>query len=67
LLELNTSNALLTKNKILTLQIETLTAQMAKFPQQLQVVQLYHERMNKLEDTLENNMATIRTIETQVG
>jgi len=40
LLELNTSNALLTHNKILTQQIETVTVQMAKLPPQLQVVQL---------------------------
>jgi len=39
---LNTSNALLAQNKILTQQIETLTAQMAKLPQQLQVVQPSH-------------------------
>jgi len=40
LLKLNTSDALLAHNKIPTQQIETLTAQMAKLSQQLQVVQL---------------------------
>jgi len=39
LLELNTSYALLAQNKILTQQIEKLTTQMAKFPQQLKVMQ----------------------------
>jgi len=38
LLELNTSDTLLAQNKILTQQIEQLTAQMAKLPQQLHVV-----------------------------
>jgi len=38
LLELNTTDALRTKNKILTQQIEQLTTQMAKLPQQLHVV-----------------------------
>jgi len=40
LLKLNNSDALLARNKILTQQIETLIVQMAKYPQQLQVVQL---------------------------
>ena len=39
LLEL-TSDALLAHNKILTQQIEALTAQMAKLPQQIQAMQL---------------------------
>jgi len=39
LLEL-TSDALLAQNKILTQQIDTLTAQMAKWPQQIQAMQL---------------------------
>jgi len=38
LLELNTSDALLAQNKILTQQIVQLIAQMAKLPQQLHVV-----------------------------
>jgi len=38
LLELNISDALLAQNKILTQQIEKLTAQMPNFPQQLHVV-----------------------------
>ena len=38
LLELSTSYALLAQNKILTQQIEQLTTQMAKLPQQLHVV-----------------------------
>jgi len=37
--ELNTANALLAQNKILTQQMEALTKQMAKLPQQLQVAQ----------------------------
>jgi len=44
LLELNTSATLLAQNKILTQQIETLTAQMAKLSQQLQAVQLSHSQ-----------------------
>jgi len=39
LLELNTSDVILTQNKILTRQLEALTAQISKLPQQLQVVQ----------------------------
>jgi len=38
MLELNTTDALLAQNKILTQQMEALTKQMAKLPQQLQVV-----------------------------
>jgi len=37
MLDLNTTNAFLAQNKILTQQMETLTKQMAKLPQQLQV------------------------------
>jgi len=39
LLELITLDALLAQNKILTQQLEALTAHMAKLPQELQVVQ----------------------------
>ena len=39
LLELNTADALLAQNKILTQQLEQLTTQMAKLPQKLHVVQ----------------------------
>ncbi|XP_019450616.1 PREDICTED: uncharacterized protein LOC109352889 [Lupinus angustifolius] len=38
-LDLNTSDAILAQNKILTQQIEALTKQMSKLPQQLNVVQ----------------------------
>jgi len=39
MLDLNTTNALLAQNKISTQQMEVLTKQMTKLPQQLQVVQ----------------------------
>jgi len=41
LLELNTADALLAQNKILTQQIKQLTAQMDKLPQKLHVVNSY--------------------------
>jgi len=40
-LDLNTSDAILAQNKILTQQIEALTKKMSKLPQQLQVVHSY--------------------------
>ncbi|KAF1874145.1 hypothetical protein Lal_00041590 [Lupinus albus] len=39
MLDMNTSDAILTQNKILTQQIEALTKQISKLPQQLHVVQ----------------------------
>ena len=44
LLDLRTSDALLAQNKILTQQFEVLTAQMDKFPEQLQVVQSFQSQ-----------------------
>jgi len=44
ILELNTANALLAQNKILTRQLEQLTAQMAKLPQKLHVVQSFQSQ-----------------------
>ncbi|XP_019455104.1 PREDICTED: uncharacterized protein LOC109356228 [Lupinus angustifolius] len=46
-LDLSTSDAILAQNKILTQQIEALTKQMSKLPQQLNVVQTppVHQRM----------------------
>jgi len=39
MLELNTQDAILAQNKLLTQQVEALTEQMAKLPQQLQAIQ----------------------------
>jgi len=39
ILELNTQDAILAQNKLLTQQVEALAKQMAKLPQQLQAIQ----------------------------
>jgi len=43
-----TSNAILAQNKILTQQIEALTKQMSKMPQQLQVVHFYQSQTQSM-------------------
>ena len=81
-LELNTADAILAQNKILSQQMEALVNQLSKFPKQMHLIHHQNypsisERMSKLENTVEkfvqaslinqrNTDTSIQTLESQV-